>query len=70
MRINEDDPHVFGHQRRCRVKMKSVAKTEIGLLLTRLGGFTMENPRQAERRADYLKKVKKLVAIKQKGEKA
>ncbi len=46
-----------------------VAKTELGLLLSRWGAFTVENPRQAKRRAAYLKKVKKLVASKQKGEK-
>ncbi len=52
------------------MKIVKLAKTELGLLLARLGGFTVENPRQVERRADYLKKVKKLVSIKKKGEQA
>jgi len=46
------------------MKIQNVAKTGIGLLLARLRGLTIENPRQAERRAEYLKKVRKLVRTK------
>lgn len=46
------------------MKIPNVSKTELGLLLARLSGLTVENPRQAKRRADYLKKVRKLVRAK------
>lgn len=48
------------------MNMTKVSKTKLGLLLARLRGFTVENPRQGESRAAYLKKVKKLVRAKQK----